>query len=72
LLRALAVFPRAAFFRLFSFAAALFGAAFFFAGFLEAFRFCARFFAGLTFRAAVLSDLVDFFLVFFLAAIRAV
>jgi len=71
LLLAPAVFPRVAFFRLFFLAVAFLGAVFFFANFLEAFRFGARF-AGLTFRAAGLFDFTDFFLVLFLAAIRAV
>jgi hypothetical protein len=68
------VLPLAAFFRLFFFAffAAVLGAAFFFADFLGVLPFRTCFFVGFAFRPAVFFDLVDFLLVFFLVAIRAV
>jgi hypothetical protein len=51
---------------------AVFGAVLRFAVFRGFFLFCASFFAGVTFRPVVLFNPVDFFLVFFLVAIRAV
>jgi len=72
LLLTLAVFPVAIFFTPFFFAPALFGAAVFFADFPGAAGFRACFFAGFAFPPEILLDLVDFFTVFFLVAIRAV
>lgn len=59
--------------KLFFFAAAFLGATFFFADFLAADRFRTNFFAGLDVLPAIFFfELIDFFLFFFLAAIRAV
>jgi hypothetical protein len=72
LLLPLSVFPLIAFFfSTFLLPTALFGAAFLFANFLGVLLFCARRFAG-DFLPSLFFDLVDFFLVFFLVAIRAV
>jgi hypothetical protein len=51
---------------------AWFGAVAFFADFLVAVRFRTSFFAGVDFLLASFFDLADFFLLFFLVAIRAV
>jgi hypothetical protein len=67
----LAVFRRSAF-TLFFPAATLCGAAVFFADFLGVRVRFACFFVGFPFLPTVFFDWVDFFLVFFLVAIRAV
>ncbi len=71
-LRALAVFPLAAFFTPFFLPAALDRMELFFARFLRVFLVCARFFVRATFPRVLFFGFVDFFLAFFLVAIFAV
>ena len=70
MLAVLEAFPLLVVFRRFFFAPALFGAVVFTDFFLIA-RFC-TFFAEVGFRLALFFDVFDFFLFFFLLAIRAV
>jgi hypothetical protein len=67
----LALLPLAVVFKTFLLAVDFF-AAFFFEDFLGVLAFCVRFFVLVAFARAVFFDLVDFFLVFFLVAMRAV
>jgi hypothetical protein len=67
----LALLPLAVFFNTFLLDADFF-ATVFFEYFLGVLAFCVRFFVLVVFARAVFFDLVDFFLVFFLVAMRAV
>jgi len=71
LLIPISLFPPVVFTKAFFFAAAFFGTASLFANFFEVLRFCTGCRAG-AFLVSLFFDLVDFFLVFFLVAIRAV